>query len=394
MKINTFSRYVLNRAAIPFFMGIVLILMVLSLERILRLVEAVTEEKAGFSVLVKLMLFLQPHYLGLAVPAALFFGTLVAFRKLNDNSELVVMRAAGISLWRMLIPVVSMAVFLSLMMFLIVDMAQPFGRYAYRSTLQNMLVQGQVLRLSPGYFESFGDDTVLRADAVSKDGRYLKGFFAWTVDDMGEETIITSRLAQVDDTENEEDSGSLSVLLTDGKIMTRKPDQKASLLTVQNYKWSLPVKKLKAYGPRGNDEREMTLFELKSGGVKNIIKDDVNVDDGEERVEVTIDAAMAEYHKRWVQIASLPFLVLLAVPLALIGQGRTGKATGLILGLVLLVLYEKTLSFGEAFVAKDVLSPLLGLWVPFYVMALGSMIGILKASEIFTPFFRRRRVKS
>jgi lipopolysaccharide export system permease protein len=58
----------------------------------------------GFIRLVQLMLLQSPAIILLLLPFILLFGTMAAFVTLNRRSELIAMRAAGVSAWRFIFP--------------------------------------------------------------------------------------------------------------------------------------------------------------------------------------------------------------------------------------------------------------------------------------------------
>ena len=67
----------------------------------------------------------------------------------------------------------------------------------------------------------------------------------------------------------------------------------------------------------------------------------------------------------------MPLLPLLAAPLALAG-GQRSQRSGIVFGLLILVVYYEALSFGEALAKRELLAPWLGLWLPFVALAGGS----------------------
>ncbi|MBX9725716.1 MAG: LptF/LptG family permease, partial [Rickettsiales bacterium] len=66
--------------------------------------------------------------------------------------------------------------------------------------------------------------------------------------------------------------------------------------------------------------------------------------------------------------------VMLAIPLALIGGNRGGRAYGLGVGLVVLVLYQKILGFGQALAASGKLSPFVSLWGPWLLLLIAALL--------------------
>jgi lipopolysaccharide export system permease protein len=95
---------------------------------------------------------------------------------------------------------------------------------------------------------------------------------------------------------------------------------------------------------------------------------------------VTASQVSSEFHSRIVRILSFFFMPLLAAPLAL-GGGRIGQSYGLIVGLVLLVVYEQLLQFGDAFVQRGRFEPFFGLWLPFIAFAALSLFFFIRAAS-------------
>ena len=60
--------------------------------------------EVGFLRLVELMLLQSPAIILLLLPFIFLFGTMAAFVTLNRRSELIAMRAAGVSAWRFILP--------------------------------------------------------------------------------------------------------------------------------------------------------------------------------------------------------------------------------------------------------------------------------------------------
>jgi lipopolysaccharide export system permease protein len=63
----------------------------------------------GFARLVELMALQSPSIILLLLPFVFLFGTMAAFVSLNRRSELVAMRAAGVSAWRFIFPAAGVA---------------------------------------------------------------------------------------------------------------------------------------------------------------------------------------------------------------------------------------------------------------------------------------------
>ena len=89
------DRYVLRQVAKPLATAMAIGLLMLLAERLVRLLDTTLGKKNSFGVVFELLAYLVPHYLGTAIPAALFLGLLFGFNKLSKDSEIDAMMATG-----------------------------------------------------------------------------------------------------------------------------------------------------------------------------------------------------------------------------------------------------------------------------------------------------------
>jgi lipopolysaccharide export system permease protein len=76
----------------------------------------------------------------------------------------------------------------------------------------------------------------------------------------------------------------------------------------------------------------------------------------------------------------MPLLPLLAAPLALLG-GPRGRRFGVAIGLLILIVYHETLTFGEAMVKRELLTPWLALWGPYAGFAAGTVYALRRTAS-------------
>ncbi|MCR6634224.1 LptF/LptG family permease [Devosia sp.] len=105
----------------------------LLLERILRLLDALSQSSARFGYVAQLAANLVPHYLGLALPVAFFVALFIVIVRLSDGSEVDALLASGQSLERIAAPFLAVGLFLSVFSLIVFGYMQPYSRYAYRA---------------------------------------------------------------------------------------------------------------------------------------------------------------------------------------------------------------------------------------------------------------------
>lgn len=341
------SRYLLRRTVLPFAVTLSVVLLALTLERLLEITRIVTDRGAPVGRAFDMILALLPHYLGLGVPAAVFLAVLVAFNHLRQDHELSVMHAAGISLPRLLRPVLAAALVLCVLMAINTAFLQPHGRHAYRSTLHAIADGGLPMRIVPGVFYELGDGTVLRAGAVGAGGQNLERVFAARETADGGRTFV---VAETGTLATDSGTGNLIVRMARGTLIRDTGDARtAKDVNFERYVWQLRLRGGATHGPRGQDERELTVPELMSSAPVA-------------GAPLATSRRVAELNKRLVTVVSIPLLVLLAAPIAVLRNGRGGRLTRYAVAVALLVLYQKLLAVAEGLVVAGSLPPWAGQW--------------------------------
>ena len=111
-----FSYYISRHFLISFlavfgiFLGLIFLFDVIELLR-----RASGHDDIGLPTVLQMGLLKLPFLGQQAFPFAVLFGSMVAFWRLTLNSELIVARAAGVSAWQILIPVLGVSLLLGLL---------------------------------------------------------------------------------------------------------------------------------------------------------------------------------------------------------------------------------------------------------------------------------------
>jgi lipopolysaccharide export system permease protein len=332
-------------------------LAILVLERLLRLFSLVANPNQAFSYVGQMLVLLLPHYLSIALPAAFFFGVLLTFRRLQRDSEFVVLSAIGQSLGRLLAPACGLALVMTVLAMIIVGWLSPHARYGYRALKAQVAEASLSAAVLGGTFINAQGVTFFaeRAEPAA-DGLRLAKVFVYQEAEDGGRVVVTGQhglLGQLG-------ADAIPVLVLEQGLRAEIPaGGRPETLTFSNLSWPVIADEDGSFRPRGRDQRELTLPELWSFPATATSKPD--------RGEVA-----AELHARLVLIATMPLLPLLAAPLALAGGPRRQRG-GIVIGLLVLVVYYEALSFGEALAKRELLSPWIALWLPFGLLAAGSV---------------------
>jgi lipopolysaccharide export system permease protein len=350
------DRYVLRQVAKPLAVALAIGLLMLLAERLVQLLDRTLGKKDSFGVVFELLAYLVPHYLGTAIPAALFLGLLFGFNKLSKDSEIDAVTATGTGLSRLTRPVMMLSIVFSLLSLFIVGWLQPHTRYAYRSVLFDVGNVEVFYLAQEGVFMQAGSRTFI-LDKLNRSTNSFDHVFLFDYQGKGPLETLTASTGVLLPVAGQQrpvlrlDNGHR--LKLDHPPDLAKPSD-IPVPTITEFKTTdTPLGKVseKIFRPRGDDERELTLPELYAqqdnppkGATKNSMR--------------------AELNLRIVQVLTLLMLPLLAVPFA-VGRLRSQRGYRFGIALVLVVAVHEIIQQGAVATKSSGLSPLMTMWLPF-----------------------------
>jgi lipopolysaccharide export system permease protein len=362
---KTIDGYLLAKTARPLLACIGIALIAMLLERMLELMQLVLNNGGPTLLILKMLANLIPFYLGLAIPAALFIGVMLAVMQLCGNSELDAIYATGMGLRRLVVPVMAMTLLLAIGYAVIVGFLQPYTRYAYRALVYAVTNSVWTSSLESGQFLTGPNNTILAVDGFSPAGRRLSGVFLHQRTPGGDATTTAASAGRL----YRSSAGPRLILSLDQGTWIRDGAniQKPTVLTFD--RMDVPLDGAGSPAPfraRGARNLELTLAELWRYW-------------NDPPAGIARAAIRAEFHARAVRIVSMLFLPLLAFPLA-IGSRRAQRHVSLVAGIALLILYHHALQLGSDLASAGKLPPWLALWLPCAMLAAVSIWAFHTAS--------------
>jgi lipopolysaccharide export system permease protein len=358
--LTVIDRYVLRQISTPLLASLAIGLLLLLAERLVRLLDVTLGKKNSFGVVFELLAYLVPHYLGTAVPAALFLGLLFGFNALSKNHEIDGMMAAGIGLQRLLRPALFLAGIFSLASLVIFGWVQPQTRYAYRSVLFDVKNVDAFYLAEEGVFMQSGGRTFI-LDKLNRSDNSFERIFVFDYNGPGGSETLTASSGKLITVPGQtrpilrlNDGHRLSV----ERWPTLKIEGSAVPASVAQFdQTDTPLGKVSKdlFRPRGEDEREMTLPEIYS-----------NLDTPPEGSSV--DAMRSEFHRRIINVVAMLILPVLAIPFA-IGRPRSPRAYRMAFALALLVAFHEVIEQGAVAAKLGTFSPWVSMWLPMGILS-------------------------
>lgn len=191
------NRYLLSLMARPFCGTLLVVLPALLLERLLRLFDLIASQNVPAGSVVRMLVDLVPHYLGLALPAALFIGVYFVIARLSAGNELDAMQNAGFSLGWISRPFLLMGILGAVLGFGLYGYVQPYSRYAYRAAYSAATEGTWNATIPPGEMTRVSRNLVVTADRSSRIDGQLSHVLAYQHEPDGSEKITSARSGRI-----------------------------------------------------------------------------------------------------------------------------------------------------------------------------------------------------
>jgi lipopolysaccharide export system permease protein len=179
----------------------------------------------GGWVIIKLLLFASARLVNMALPLAILMSSIMTMGALAENNEMTAMKSAGVSLVRMMKPLIFFSIGLSLLAFVFANNIWPVANLKFRTMLFSILKQKPALNLTDGVFYNGIEGVSIRAGQNNTETGELQDVLIY--DHRGGEkanrTVIRAKSGRMEQTA---DKRYLILTLFDGNSYDEQREKK------------------------------------------------------------------------------------------------------------------------------------------------------------------------
>lgn len=349
----------LKELAATFLITLAFLNSVLMMEKLIRLSRVLSGVGATFTDMTRIILYIQPQLLMLTIPMTLLLSTLLVYGRMNQDNEIIVMRAAGMDFLKISVPVFLLGAFCFLATMAVSFYLGPGSSARLRTTVTEIITTRTGLSLEEGTFNTSFKDIMIIVKG-KKSAQTLEDIFIYDNRQKDEPKVLMAKEGKF----FAQEGTNIGLQLTDGYINITKGStltelffEKYNMVLILDASETSPPKKME-YSPAEllDKSRAATSAKAKAG-------------------------LYLELHRRFSLPALCLVIMFLGTPLSLIA-GKSGKLGGLAIGLLVFTLYYILLIYGEKLVMAGKLPHYLGAWLA--TSLLGIFSGIM---------FRRRSLQ-
>lgn len=420
-------RYILRNHAGPFIFSIVTLFFIFLFNFLTKFADRLVGKGLGFWVITKLIIYNLAWMVVLVVPMAVLVATLMAYGNMSHNNEVAIMKASGVSVYKMILPPFILSVILCFLLIRFNNDIYPDANHAARVLMQDISNKKPTLSLVPGLFSQEVVNYAILVREIDENSNLLDGVTIYDYSDANQLNVVTAKRGKI---YFSQDQKKLIMDLWTGEIHETNPNTKEvyrkvlfnqhrilmnadqfsfqqstpggmrgdrelsagdmnrivdSLEIIQSTHRKRFSENIERYFGRAKETgARLTADEVyyrtqeKLNGARNVILSDIDNLDNNQKA---INSYLVEIYKKY----SIPFaciiFVLIGAPLGIMTRkGGIGVAAGI--SVLFFLVYWAFLIGGEKLADRGLLSPFWGMWSANFVLgALGILVTIKAAKE-------------
>ncbi|RME34075.1 MAG: LptF/LptG family permease, partial [Deltaproteobacteria bacterium] len=239
MLLSRIDRYIFREIAVPTLLSLGIFSFVLVAGRTLKLADLVISKGVPLKDVAGLLGSLFPAFFSITIPLSVLLGTLLAFARLSTDAEIIALKAAGISLVRMLKPVLLIALLATILTgWCVIDLA-PRANHAFRERLFRLAREQAHVALAPRVFYTDIPGLTLYADRMQERTGEMEGVLIADLRNPKHPATIFAERGRLMTSDGDQVA---SLALSQGSIHARTPDKESyQVVGFTSYRVNLPL---------------------------------------------------------------------------------------------------------------------------------------------------------
>ncbi|MBK5260899.1 MAG: LPS export ABC transporter permease LptG [Thermoanaerobaculia bacterium] len=390
MKILT--RYILKEMIGPTLLGFTFYTSIILMQQLFTMAGMIITRSLTIGTVGKLLALSLPHIVVLTVPMSLLFGVLIAVGRLSSDSEIIAMRALGISTRTIYLPVFVFSFAIFLLNLYLINVVMPKGNTRFKAIQAEVLTSSVQKEIRPRVvYDEYENLMIYVNDTDPATGQWKGVFVADSRTEDPEAGTTPSDIVNAAAARENEDpnasslvqpTGQRIIIADSGSISVVQPSKQVwmNLRRAQSHLWD--PRRPERYDLNRNETQRLmvadsTLSEYNSAKLSRSLRE-MNLGELVTQARMssryrdrTYNLARVEIHKKF----SIPFACLvfgiLGLPLGITNR-RGGRSSGFSLSIGIILLYYVMINNGEHLAGTGAVPPGIAMWTPnIILLALG-----------------------
>lgn len=377
------DRYVLREILPPFFLALLVLTFILLIPPLMDVAEGLIAKGVPPGTILRIMATLLPQALGVTIPTALLVGSLIGLGRMSADREAVALQACGVTLTRLLRPILAFSLVAALATAYVLVVALPDANQRFREITYSIIATRAEDEVTPRvFYEDFPNIILYVRDAPLEDEGWTDVFLADTRTADRPDIFIAERGRMLVD----RDERSVAIMLEHGARHEVAPDMPEQY-EVHEFNRLVMTLDPDTVFPRVGPQRgypELTIPELRAEAARL------------EAQGLSPHRPIMEIHRKFsIPVACFVF-ALLGLALGITSR-KDGKLAAFAVGIGIIFTYYVVMYVGEALAKGGQVPAELAMWLPNIALAIpgvwmlsGHSFSRERSITLSLPFSRRR----
>lgn len=208
-------RYILRNHAGPFLFSIITLMFIFLFNFLTKFADRLVGKGLGMWVITKLIVYNLAWMVVLVVPMSVLVATLMAYGNMSNNNEVAIMKASGISIYKMMLPPFLVSIVLAVLLIFFNNRIYPDANHAARLLMHDISNKKPTLSLVPGLFSQEVPNYSILVRSIDENTNMLGGVTLYDYSDPAKLNIVTAKKGRL---YFSEDQSKLIMDLNSGEI--------------------------------------------------------------------------------------------------------------------------------------------------------------------------------
>ncbi|MBO7226994.1 MAG: LptF/LptG family permease, partial [Bacteroidales bacterium] len=187
------DRLILRSFIGPLVLTFLLAVFVLLMQFLWKYIDDMVGKGLDFLVIAQLLFYASATFVPMALPIATLFASIMTMGNFGEKYELIAMKAGGISIRRVMMPMAVVVLLLTGMAFYFANNIMPIAVLKYKMTLYDVTRKKPALNIKPSEYYSGIDGYVIRIDEKDKENKHLNNIIIYDhTDGMGNVSVTVA----------------------------------------------------------------------------------------------------------------------------------------------------------------------------------------------------------
>ncbi|MCB0341932.1 MAG: LPS export ABC transporter permease LptF [Pseudobdellovibrionaceae bacterium] len=317
------TKYIFFELLPIFAVGVLIFISIILMFESLRLSEYVIVHGADLSAMLRILFYLAISFLPVIFPMSLLFAVILTYGRMSADSEIVAFKSIGLSMSSLVTPALLLGLITTGLSAQTAFSMAPWGHRQMEVLIHELGAAKPEASIREGVFSEGFYDLVVYSQKVDTNSGWLKRVFIYDERDANAPMTIIAREGKlVADPDSINNSALLRLI--DGSVHVTRGD----IYTKVDFE----TNDLKLFTPINITEKSKTPLSLNLQELRQATSDPTRSENERRLLNV-------ELHRRWAISFACLILTLVGVGLGTTTNKRSGKSSGFVLSVGLVMAY-------------------------------------------------------